>query len=209
MKVAVIGCTNLGIAITQNIINRGQQVTLVPGEMELQRSQEIALQLGDQLTIGNLEQVKVSCDLFILACTWDEVKFNCQKLNDAPGKIIIDATMPTIGGLELDRTDGLSGGEQVAQWAPNLRVFKSLNYVGTENLRDPLYPEGIPAMFVAGNDSEEKSTVLDFVSKMGFDALDAGPLSNAQFLEQMGLFWIHLAHLLDKGCNFAFALIKR
>jgi len=64
-------------------------------------------------------------------------------------------------------------------------------------------------MLVAGDDSKYKSLVLNLVSAIGFEAVDAGPLSAARLLEPLALLWIKLAMKAGFGRDFAFALIRK
>jgi predicted dinucleotide-binding enzyme len=64
-------------------------------------------------------------------------------------------------------------------------------------------------MLVAGDDEAAKPRILALVSAIGFEAVDAGPLSAARLLEPMALMWIRLALFLGQGRDFAFALLRR
>lgn len=64
-------------------------------------------------------------------------------------------------------------------------------------------------MFVAGNHSEPKETVIALANGIGFDARDAGPLSNARCLGAMAHLNIHLAVALGGGTNAAFIYDQR
>ncbi len=66
-----------------------------------------------------------------------------------------------------------------------------------------------PVMFVAGDDAAKKPTVLKLVGDLGFEAVDAGPLTNARLLEPPAMLWIDQALVRGHGPNFAFALLKR
>ena len=80
-------------------------------------------------------------------------------------------------GLGLVVGHSISGGELIAQWAPGAAVFKTFNTTGFNNMADLSgYPD-TPVMFVAGDDSARKPAVLDLVRDIGFEAIDAGPLS--------------------------------
>ena len=102
-----------------------------------------------------------------------------------------------------------SGGEQVAVWASGAAVFKTLNQTGAENIdKTALFPIR-PVMFVAGDDKPRKPVVLSLVAKLGFAAIDAGPLRIARLLEAYGMLWIDQALNRGRGLSFAFALTDR
>jgi predicted dinucleotide-binding enzyme len=62
--------------------------------------------------------------------------------------------------------------------------------------------------FVAGDDANAKKDVLELARRIGFDAIDAGPLKNARLLEPLGLFNIQLGYVLGLGPGIGFKLLK-
>jgi 8-hydroxy-5-deazaflavin:NADPH oxidoreductase len=96
----------------------------------------------------------------------------------------------------------------VAAWVEGASVFKAFNQVGFNVMADPAFPHGRPLMLVAG-DGDAKPRVLDLVSQIGFEAVDAGPLTAARQLEPMALMWIKLALFLGQGRDIAFGLLRR
>src|SRR5438876_1017258 len=82
-----------------------------------------------------------------------------KSLGSLAGKIVIDCTNPLgMGpdGLQLVLGFDTSAGEQVASWAPDAFVFKTLNTTGASNMaRAAEYPVK-PLMLVAGDDAAKK-----------------------------------------------------
>jgi 8-hydroxy-5-deazaflavin:NADPH oxidoreductase len=64
-------------------------------------------------------------------------------------------------------------------------------------------------MFVAGDDVPRKPVVMSLIAKLGFEAIDAGPLRIARLLEAYGMLWIDQALNRGRGRNFAFAITNR
>jgi predicted dinucleotide-binding enzyme len=62
-------------------------------------------------------------------------------------------------------------------------------------------------LFAASDDHQARSIVLDMGRALGFDAVDAGPLSNARQLESLGYFNIQLGYVLRNGTNAGFEFI--
>jgi predicted dinucleotide-binding enzyme len=63
-------------------------------------------------------------------------------------------------------------------------------------------------MFVAGDEATGKEVVLDLVSALGFEAIDAGELTVARLLEPFAMLWIHLMARRNLGRDFAFSLLR-
>ena len=55
--------------------------------------------------------------------------------------------------------------------------------------------------------AKRKPMVMELVGKLGFDAVDAGPLKNARLLEPLAMVWIDQAMSRGRGRDFAFALV--
>lgn len=63
-------------------------------------------------------------------------------------------------------------------------------------------------MFFAGDEAASKKVVLDLVSALGFEAIDAGELTVARLLEPFAMLWIHLMARRNLGRSFAFSLLR-
>jgi predicted dinucleotide-binding enzyme len=66
-----------------------------------------------------------------------------------------------------------------------------------------------PLMFVAGDDEARKPLVLELVSTLGFEALDAGPLRNARLLEPYAMLWIDQAFNHGASVTNAFGMLNK
>ena len=92
-------------------------------------------------------------------------------------------------------------------WASGASVFKTLNTTGAGNMAVAADYPVKPLMLVAGDDAKRKPMVMELVGKLGFDAVDAGPLKNARLLEPFAMVWIDQAMSRGRGRDFAFALV--
>jgi hypothetical protein len=63
-------------------------------------------------------------------------------------------------------------------------------------------------VFYAGDDDAAKRTVRSLIESMGFEPLDAGPLSNARYLEPVGMLNIYLGYVANMGTDIAPAVRK-
>jgi hypothetical protein len=64
-------------------------------------------------------------------------------------------------------------------------------------------------MPVAGDDADARSRVVALATRLGFDAVDVGPLASARYLEPFAMTWIHMAIKRGMGRNFAFIRQQR
>jgi predicted dinucleotide-binding enzyme len=207
MRVAIIGAGNVGSALGRAWLRVGEDVVFgVPDPADPKY---------DSLPRERVRtpvQAAENAEAVVLATPWPATEAAVKGLGDLHGKVLIDCTNPLgMGrdGLELVLGHNTSGGEQVAVWASGAAVFKALNQTGAENMeRAAEYPMR-PVMFVAGDDEARKPIVLSLITKLGFEAIDAGPLRIARLLEAYGMLWIDQALNRGRGRSFAFALTDR
>jgi hypothetical protein len=64
-------------------------------------------------------------------------------------------------------------------------------------------------MFYCGDDADAKQTAAKLAADLGFEPLDAGPLSQARLLESLALLWISMAIAHGHGRDMAFRMLKR
>ena len=101
-------------------------------------------------------------------------------------------------------------GAELLQWeAPSALLFKAFNTKGFGNMQNPVYPQGRAVMFVAGPNGKGKQTVMQLVTDVGFDAVDAGDLTQARLLKPLAMLWIKLAFAQGLGGDCAFVLARR
>ncbi|MBO0738152.1 MAG: NAD(P)-binding domain-containing protein [Alphaproteobacteria bacterium] len=207
MKIAMIGAGNVGSTLGRAWLDRREDVVFgVPDPA----ASKYATLPRDRLRLP--PEAARSAEVVVLATPWPATEAAVKSLGGLSGKILIDCTNPlNMGrdGLELAVGYSMSGGEQVAAWASGAAVFKTLNQTGAGNMdKAPLFSVR-PLMFVAGDDETKKPVVLSLIAKLGFEAIDAGPLRIARLLEPFGMLWVDQALKRGRGQNFAFALIER
>jgi 8-hydroxy-5-deazaflavin:NADPH oxidoreductase len=76
-------------------------------------------------------------------------------------------------------------------------------------MANPTYSLGPVTMLYCGDDEGAKIVAAKLASDIGFEPIDAGPLSQARLLEPMAMLWIWLAVFGGKGTDFAFRLMRR
>jgi predicted dinucleotide-binding enzyme len=64
-------------------------------------------------------------------------------------------------------------------------------------------------MFLCGDDAAAKQVVAGLATALGFEPVDAGPLTQARLLEPLALLWISMVYAYGHGPNIAFRLIRK
>jgi 8-hydroxy-5-deazaflavin:NADPH oxidoreductase len=76
-------------------------------------------------------------------------------------------------------------------------------------MTDPVYDGKGLSMRYCGDDAEANQTAAMLAKVIGFDPVNAGPLSSARLLEPLAMLWVWLAVKGGIGREFAFQLVKR
>lgn len=86
-------------------------------------------------------------------------------------------------------------------------MVKAFNTVFAGTMDSGRVKERQLTVLAAGDDDVAKRTVLELARSIGFDAVDAGPLRNARYLEPMGVQNIQLGYGLGMGTEIGFTLV--
>jgi predicted dinucleotide-binding enzyme len=206
MRIAIIGAGSVGATLGRAWIKYGEDV--IWGLRNPADPKHAAL--PRERVKAPAEAVK-EAEVVVIATPWSSAEAAIRSLGSLAGKIVIDCTNPLgMGpdGLQLVLGFNTSAGEQVASWAPGAIVFKTLNTTGAGNMAKATEYPVKPVMLVAGDDAGSKLRVMELVGKLGFEAVDAGPLKNARLLEPLAMLWIDQAMKRGRGRDFAFALVN-
>jgi predicted dinucleotide-binding enzyme len=210
MRIGILGAGAVGSALGRAWANTGHQVAFATRNPDDPKLATLALSIGPNAGAGAVPTVVARSEVVVLATPWSAVRDMPGVAANWSGKVLIDCTNPLRSDFAwLEDDYQVSAAERVAAWAKGASVFKTLNHTGANNMANPSYPDGTPVMFVCGDDAEKKPIVLELVSELGFDAVDAGPLEVARLLEPLAMLWIRLAMAQGLGREIAFALLRR
>lgn len=101
-----------------------------------------------------------------------------------------------------------SAAEEIAKLVPEAKVIKAFNTLFAQIFasQNPEIKGNRLTVFYAGDDKDAKIKVAELISKMGFDAVDSGPLSAAKYLEPLAFLNISLGYGLGNGTSIGFSL---
>jgi predicted dinucleotide-binding enzyme len=210
MKIAIIGAGNVGGTLGKGWAKRGHEVVFGVREPSDQKLTQLLAAAGGKARAASVKEATAGAQVVALTVPWDAAQEALKNAGNLRGKILLDCTNPVkadLSGLALGHNT--SGGEQVAAWTPGARVVKIFNTTGFGNMANPVYAEGASMMLYCGDDAEAKKVAAQLATDLGFEAYDAGPLSEARQLEPFALAWIHLAVFQKMGMGFAFRLMRR
>ena len=119
------------------------------------------------------------------------------------GKILVDAMnyWEETDGIDEELANAPMGTSLVVQHHfPSARVVKSLNHLGYFKFDQGRRPRGAPdrlAVAAAGNDADSVAAVMRLIDRLGFDAVNAGPL-NAGVAIQPGTPLFDVGHSAEE-----------
>lgn len=209
MAIAIIGAGQVGASLGRRLAALGEPVHF--GVPDPGKHAALAQAPGGSVRVGTVaEAVAAATGVVILATPYAAALETARAIRDWGGRILVDATNPVAPGLSgLVVGTTTSGAEEIARLATSARVVKAFNTTGFENMADPGYAQGRIFMPVCGDDADARGRVVALAARMGFDAIDAGPLAAARYLEPFAMTWIHLAYRQGLGRGFAFSLNRR
>jgi 8-hydroxy-5-deazaflavin:NADPH oxidoreductase len=210
MKIGIIGSGNVGGTLGKAWARAGHQVFFGFRNPESAEAQGLVRAAGSSAVASTVKEAAQAAEVVVLATPWEAAQQALSAAADVSGKVLIDTTNPLLPGLAgLAVGTNTSAGELVAQWAPGARVVKAFNTVGFNIMANSAFPQGKAALFYCGDDREAKATVAQLATQLGFEALDAGPLTQCRVLEPFAMLWISLALKYGYTRDIAFQLMRR
>ncbi len=188
-RLGIVGAGRVGTTIARAAIAAGYDVA-ISGSGSAERIALIVDVLAPGARPLTTEDVVRHADLIVLAVPMHRFRRLPREL--FAGKILIDAMnyWEEIDGVDQELATAPAGTSIVVQeWFPSARVVKSLNHITYYNFEAARRSHGAPgriAIAAAGNDRAAVAAVMQLIDRLGFDAVDAGPLEAGLALEPNG-----------------------
>ena len=183
MKIAIIGAGNIGGNLTRRLTALGHEVAVANS-----RGPETLADLAAETGATALPVRKVATGAEVVVVTIPQ-----GKVPDLPAGVLDGAADGAVvvdtGNYYPQQRDGriaeIEDGLTESEWVSRrlgVPVVKAFNNVYADHLLTRGRPAGDPeraALPVAGDDAEAKDVVLALLDELGFDGVDAGPLSES------------------------------
>ena len=196
MKVAVLGTGRMGRGLAKAFARAGHEVVI--GSRDPGRAKALAEEVNEAVgrdaarpASGYADAVS-KADLVVIAVPFkvmDEVAGEIKGF--VRGKVVIDITNP-FGKFPYGQT---SAQEENAKRLPGARIVAAFKTNFWRTIEEPETSIGIRRdCFIASDDERAKELVMKLVKDLGFNPVDAGPLSSCRALDLM----VHLLIDLDR-----------
>lgn len=185
--IGLVGAGNIGSQLARLAVAHGYRV-VISNSRGPETLADLVAELGPQATAATAEEAAAAGDLVVVTVPLK----NYREVPAAPlaGKIVIDTDNyyferdGRIPELDEGRT---TVSEMLQEHAPGARVVKAFNNIMAADLTtagSPAGTEGRRALPIAGDDAAAKATVTTLLDEFGFDAVDAGALSEGWRFER-------------------------
>lgn len=145
----------------------------------------LVAELGPTVRAGTVQEAAAQ-PMVLVAVNWQKLPQALAGLPDFAGRIVIDANnaikVPEFQAIDLQ---GRASTEVFSEWVPGARVVKAFNHMLAKLLEaDPAAEGGKRVLFLTGDDQQARGEVAGLIGRLGFFAVDLGPLSAGAHLTQ-------------------------
>jgi hypothetical protein len=183
LKVGIMGKGNVGTALGNGLRRAGYEV-----------------RFGHRNPAEPVRDAARWADVVILAVPFGQIGNVIGECADLlRNKVVIDVTNNLNEDHDLDFGASTSGAEQLQKFVPRSKIVKAFNTVFAETMATG-EAHGKPlTVFIATDHGDARNIVTRMARDIGFDAVSAGPLKHARYLEPLGLLNIKLGYDLEMG----------
>jgi 8-hydroxy-5-deazaflavin:NADPH oxidoreductase len=180
--IGFIGSGHIGGTVARLAVDAGHDVVL-SNSRGPETLQELTAELGPHARAATAEEAATTGDIVVVTIPLK----NVDQVPTEPlrGKVVIDTCnyYPQRDGQIAQLDDGSStSSELVQELLPGAHVVKAFNNIQFSHLASLQRPRGDASrsvLAVAADDAAAKATVAEFLDSIGYDAYDAGPLSES------------------------------
>lgn len=203
MKVTVLGAGNMGSAFVKQLQAAGHEVTVTSKDMS--KANAVAA-LYPNVSAKSSATAAEQADVVVLATGYSDAAAALLSLGNLKNKVVIDITNPlTADYMGLTIGHSTSAAEEIARAVPDATVVKAFNTVFASVLSKGAITGAAQKIttFVASDSDSAKQSVTELASSIGFEAMNAGALKNARYLEPLAGLNIYFGYGAGLGTDIA------
>lgn len=210
MKIGIIGSGNMGSALGKLWAQQGHQV-MFSYSRDRTKLEAIVAEVGANAQIGTPAEATDFGDVILFVVPWKAVNDALAQAGSLSGKVVISCVNPLkadLSGLEVGTST--SGAEEIAKLIPDAKVVEVL-FPFAEILQSASLQFGteIATQFYCGDDADAKAIVAPLISQLGLNPVDVGSLTNARYLEPLGMLLVQLAYVGGMGATIGLKLLQQ
>ena len=213
-KIGILGSGMVGKTLAEGFVKQGHLVKIASRKPML--LQDFVTKIGKGITAGDFRETADYGEIIIICVKgieYEEAITLAGKENFLK-KIVMDVTNPLLfeeAGrapvLEASYPD--SNGVLIQNLLPKSYVVKIFNSVPAPYMINPVLNQGVPTLFMCGNDPSAKKTVRELAHAFGWkDIVDIGEIKEAYILEALAMLWIKYGFDTNTWVH-AFTLLRK
>lgn len=196
MKIGIIGSGDVAQSLGNGLVKAGHSVML--GTRDENKSELVSWRKKNDShkMLGSTTDAANFGEIVIIAIVWHAAEDVLAQIRpQLSGKVVIDVTNPIVfnegEAPTLSIGHSISAGEIVQASLPDSHIVKTLNTISHKHMAFPKFEEGLPIMFVCGNNKSAKLTTHELLVDLGWqDSLDIGGIEKSRILEPLSLLWL-------------------
>ncbi|WP_434672355.1 NADPH-dependent F420 reductase [Pseudomonas sp. R1-15] len=182
--IGIIGAGAIGSAFARALARQDINV-VISNSRGPESLTGLVAELGPTVRAGTVQEAAAQ-PMVLVAVNWQKLPQALAGLPDFAGRIVIDANnaikVPEFQAIDLH---GRTSTEVFSEWVPGARVVKAFNHMLAKLLEaDPAAEGGKRVLFLTGDDQQARVEVAGLIERLGFFAVDLGPLSAGAHLTQ-------------------------
>jgi predicted dinucleotide-binding enzyme len=171
----------------------------------------LARQAGGRARAGTPAEAAQNADALLLAVHWSRVNDAVKQAGGLAGKIIVSCVLPmNANDTRLIIANTSSGAEALAKKIRRASIVSAFGTVPSEVLFNVFHAKRRTrrraSMMYCGDDNDAKRIAARLIRDVGFQAVDAGPLRIARYLEPFTLAIAQLAYEGKGGPEIAYRI---
>ncbi|MFO0594135.1 MAG: NAD(P)-binding domain-containing protein [Myxococcaceae bacterium] len=209
MKIGILGSGMVGQALALGLKKAGHDVRL--GSRDGKKLDAFAKEHG--FTQGTFADVAAFGEAVVF-CMKGEVAEGVAKefAKVLAGKLVLDTTNPIAGPpnngvIPYFTAAGDSLIQRIQKAAPEAKVVKWMNSVGSHFMANPKFKGGTPSMFICGDDAGAKATTTKLSADLGWNTEDVGGAGMGGPLEALCQIWCAPGFLRNDWAH-GFAMLR-
>lgn len=180
MKIGIVGAGHIGSQVARLAIAHGHAV-VISNSRGPETLAALVAELGPAARAATAVEAAAAGDIVVVSVPLKNYKE--VPVEPLAGKIVLDTNnyYPERDGQipELDN-ESTTVSELLQAHLPTSKVVKAFNHIYAAQITTDGRPKGSKdrrGLVIAGDDSSAKATITELFDQFGYDAVDAGPLS--------------------------------
>lgn len=207
MRIGILGSGLMGAKLGTIFARVGHEVVFSYARSN-GKLKRLARDTKGNARAGSPVEAAKDSDAILLAVHWSRMDDVLKQAGDLSGKVILTCSLPMDeGNTKLILGATTSGAEELARKVPRAHVVCAFNTVPSEVLFgvfEAKRRKNRPSLVYCGDHEQSKSVAAELIRDVGFDPIDAGPLSIARYMEPFALLVAQLAYEGEVGPELAY-----